>query len=196
MGVIIDFWHKANEVRFYIGNGKSGYHGDDWDTHPYECNASEVYREYIDHIVDVAFPFDWFVLEPCDGVTNSQYSKNDFKNRKIPCIIGVPPEVHENSCAYDYSYLHWYGQSDITRIYYGDPEELLESIPSITNCTTATWIPRSPENRHLGAKCSHCLKPQKVTGLQRLPNYCGNCGCKMTNGGISRTDWLYKEEKL
>lgn len=184
MGVIIDFKHKANEVRFYIGDKVEGSWGDDFAVRPYECNADNVYGEYVDHTVDIAFPFDWFVLEPADGELNSPYSKEDFQHRTVPCIIGVPPEVHDNSYAYDYSYSHWAERSGITRIYYGDPEELLSNIPGITNRTTAMWIPRSAGDWLYGAKCSHCKNPQSIK-RNKLPNYCGECGSRMLNGGMS-----------
>lgn len=119
---IIDFKKKGNVVRFYLGEktpdwgwvnpdyikgGKTpdwlkpedGYWGDDWDDRPYEHNAGQVYEEFIKGYKDVAFDFDDFVLEPADGAwdRNSRWSKEDMIARKVPCIIAVPKEVHQDT---------------------------------------------------------------------------------------------------
>lgn len=83
---IIDWESKGNVVRFYLGkNGKQT--GDDWNDAPYEHNAGKVYDEFIEGFIDVNFGFDETVVEPCTGVSNSPYSKEDMIKRKVPCIV-------------------------------------------------------------------------------------------------------------
>ena len=87
---IIDFRKKGNAVRFYLGaNDCEDYHGDDWNDTPYEHNAGEVYGRYIKGYYDITFPFDFSVLEPCDGHDNSSWCKDDMKARKVPCIVAI-----------------------------------------------------------------------------------------------------------
>lgn len=90
---IIDFKKKGNLVRFYLGDDDcDDYHGDDWNDKPYECNAGTVYPEYVKGYHDIVFPFDWEVLEPCDGTYNSEWSKDDMKAGKVPCLIANDPD--------------------------------------------------------------------------------------------------------
>ena len=88
---IIDFEKKGNLVRFYLGDDDcENYTGDDWDDAPYEHNAGRVNDEYIKCYQDVAFPFEYEVMEPCDGeVLNSPWSKDDMKARRVPCIVAA-----------------------------------------------------------------------------------------------------------
>lgn len=84
---IIDFFRHGNIVRLYYGEDDcNDYWGDDWDDAPYEHNAGGVYSKYVRGFVEFAFPLDFAVKEPCDGCFNSPFSKEDMKNRKIPCI--------------------------------------------------------------------------------------------------------------
>jgi hypothetical protein len=117
---VIDFKRKGNVVRFYLGEKTPGwgwtrsdytrngttpdwlkpsdrYYGDDWDDRPYEHNAGQVYEEFIKGYKDIAFDFDDFVLEPCCGTHNSRWCKDDMVTRRVPCIIVVPKEVHQDS---------------------------------------------------------------------------------------------------
>ena len=121
MDGIIDFDKKGNLVRFYIGDISQDYYGDDWDDTPYEHNAGKVYDEYIKGYVDVMFPFDWIVLEPCDGEYNSPWCKDDFKKRKTPCIISIKDDLIGNDDFWnEYDYSYWIGRNDIYKFYYGD----------------------------------------------------------------------------
>ena len=88
---IIDFKKKGNVVRFYLGDDDlQNWWGDDWDDRPYECNAGEVYDEFIIDHCDMSFPFGSLVLEPCSGAFNSAYSKDQMMDKLIPCIVVVP----------------------------------------------------------------------------------------------------------
>lgn len=117
---IIDFDRKGNVVRFYLGaDDCNDYWGDDWNDSPYDCNAGPVYDEYIADFRDIAFDFDDVVLEPCNGVLNCYYSKEDMKNRKVPCLIVVPKEVIDDSWDWD-NFARWVGADGIQKFYFGD----------------------------------------------------------------------------
>ena len=119
---IIDFEKKGNLVRFYLGDDNLiDYRGDDWDDTPYEHNAGSVYTEFVKDVRDIAFPFDSFVLEPCDGTINSRYSKDDMKNGICPCIIVVPEELAKASY-YD-TFEYWKSAKGIQRYYFNDVME-------------------------------------------------------------------------
>lgn len=132
--VIIDFSKKGNVVRFYLGKeryeikDKIRYEkpwGDDWDDAPYERNASEVYDEYVDGVYDVAFPYDYMVLEPCDGDWNSPYTKEDMQKRKMPCILIVPPDVAKADY-YTTVFNVYVGDDRVAKVYFGDTIDALD----------------------------------------------------------------------
>lgn len=117
---IIDFEKHGNVVRFYLGeNSCKDYWGDDWNDAPYDCNAGEVYDRYVSGYIDIAFPFDWSVLEPSDGVYNCRFTKEDMKRRFVPCIIAVPDDILGKSC-YMCSFNDWVGAEGVYRFYFED----------------------------------------------------------------------------
>lgn len=117
---IIDFARKGNVIRFYFGDDNlKDWCGDDWNDCPYEHNAGTVYDEYVTETYDVAIPFDSSVLEPKDdwhNHGNSDYSKDDMKARKVPCIIIVPSELVDHYECFS----RCVGIDGIQRIYFGD----------------------------------------------------------------------------
>lgn len=85
---IIDWKAKGNVVRYFLGaDDLDEWYGDDWDDAPYEHNAEEVYDQFVKGYMDVAYPFDTVVLEPCDGEWNSPWCKDDMIARRVPIII-------------------------------------------------------------------------------------------------------------
>lgn len=118
---IIDFHKKGNVVRFYLGEEDlTDYWGDDWNDRPYDCNAGTIYDQYVSGHVDIAFPFDYMVLEPCDTFADyCNCSKEDMMNRNTPCIIVVPPKMLGNSWDDD-NYSHWVGSDKVIRFYFED----------------------------------------------------------------------------
>lgn len=120
---IIDFAKKGNVVRFYLGKDDLvEWWGDDWDDAPYDCNAGEVYDEYISGHKDVYFPFDELVMEPKDGEYCCDYCKNDMIHRHVPCIIVVPKELADESW-YGENFQHWLGVDGVKKYYFGDQME-------------------------------------------------------------------------
>ena len=118
---IIDFEHKGNVVRFYLGrDDDNDYHGDDWDDVPYECNAGVVYDEYVVGHRDIAFPFEYTVLEPSNlWDASSSWCKDDMKQRKVPCIIAIKDNDGD---LYRDNFNHYMGASsdDVIKFYFGD----------------------------------------------------------------------------
>jgi len=120
---IIDFCKKGNVVRFYLGRDDlDEWWGDDWNDAPYDCNAEEVYDEYISGHRDITFPFDDMVLEPCDGNINCGWSKEDMIKRRVPCVIVVPKEI-TNESWWGNDFAHWVGVDGIKKYYFGDEME-------------------------------------------------------------------------
>lgn len=115
---IIDFERKGNLVRFYLGEDDlETWYGDDWNDYPYECNAGVVYPQFIAAVKDIAFPFDSDVLEPCCGMHESGYSKDDFRNRRVPCIIVVPREEASWGA---WNFQHHVGSDKVQKFFMGD----------------------------------------------------------------------------
>jgi hypothetical protein len=121
--IIIDFEKKGNVVRSYLGaDDLKDWYGDDWDDAPYDCNAGSVYEQFVSGHRDIAFPFDSLVIEPCEGVTNCEWCKDDMRERKVPCIIVVPKEKADDSW-HGQEFAHWVGVDGIQRYYFGDRME-------------------------------------------------------------------------
>lgn len=119
-----DFEKKGNLVRFYlVDDNDNDYWGDDWDDKPYEHNAGPIYEEYVKGYRDIVFPFGYTVLEPqedwhYDG--NSPWSKEDMKNRRVPCIVALedakeyyfdPDAIFEEVLANDRTVRFYFGDS-------------------------------------------------------------------------------------
>ena len=137
---IIDCEEKGHVVRFYLGNKDcTDYWGDDWNDSPYDCNAGTVYDRFVIKTLDVAFPFGCKVLEPCDGVLNCIYSKEDMKKRRVPCLIVVPEKVLEDSGYWKDSFYDWVGSDGVLKIFLGDQISVLdgkmELIKPVSECT-------------------------------------------------------------
>lgn len=118
---ILDFKKHGNVVRFYLGDDDlDDWTGDDWDDRPYEHNAGLVYDEYVRNHRDISFPFDDLVLEPCDGAysMNSDYCKDDMKERRVPCLIVVPKAICQDSWLD--AFHDWVGADGVLKFYMGD----------------------------------------------------------------------------
>ena len=122
---IIDLEIKGNTVRYYLAKDDTilkEYWGDDWDDRPYEHNASTVYGQYIEKIVDVFYPYDMMVVEPSNDWNysgNSPFSKEDFKDRKAPRVCIYYPSNPWD----DLPYSRVMADENVCRVYYGDLAE-------------------------------------------------------------------------
>lgn len=119
---IIDFKREGNTVTFYLGTDPD-YHGDDWGDVPYEHNAGKVYDEYIKGEKTIEFNYHDLVIEPSYREWNSKYSKNDMKERKIPCIIVISGFMMNKLYERDYwvdSYKKALKVEDAKKYYFGD----------------------------------------------------------------------------
>lgn len=129
---IIDCERKGNVVRFTIGDVTENYHGDDWDDKYYASNAGSVYSEYVDHYVDIAFPFDCDVFEPDED----NVSRDDMKARLVPCLVVLPNKVRKNRGYYYYSYSSLMQAGEpVIKFYFGDvidEEELKTEFDALT----------------------------------------------------------------
>lgn len=137
--IIIDCEKKGNVVRFYLGNKNcTDYWGDDWNDRPYDCNAGAVYDQFILNTQDIAFPFGCKVLEPCDGVLNCSYSKEDMKKRRVPCLVIVPEKIVKDGGYWKDSFYDWVGSDEVLKIFFGDQlsvlEEKLEIMKPVAEC--------------------------------------------------------------
>ncbi len=118
---IIDWETKGNVVRFYLGEDDlKEWYGDDWDDRPYEHNAGKVYSKFVKDIKDIKLDFDDILIEPCEGQLNSPYSKDDFRDRKIPCLIVIKEkDCPEDSWKFNY-FQDWINYKKSIKIYFGD----------------------------------------------------------------------------
>lgn len=124
---VIDFEEKGNVIRLYYGKSDD-YWGDDWNDRPYEHNAGTVYSKYVEEMKDYGFSLDTAVMSAENDWTylgNSPFSKEDFQNRKAPCLI-----IAQNL---DYSWLSpkysdFLGDESnlAVKIYFGDSKEETE----------------------------------------------------------------------
>ena len=126
---IIDFDKRGNLVRFYLGEDDlTDWYGDDWDDRPYEHNADIVYERFESGHCDVVFPFDMDVLEPSEDWRNnynSEWSKDDMKARKLPCIVAI--KRGDNNW-WDNEYGPAVASANSVKFYFGDKMEPSDSI--------------------------------------------------------------------
>lgn len=131
---IIDFEIKGNQVKFYVGSDNcNNYYGDDWDDRPYEHNADKVYDRFILGYFVKTFDFDDVVMEPCSGHSNSNWCKNDMRERKVPCICVLPKEYKEEYTWY-YSFEDISNNENTIKFYFGDKiDETIENVIMLKN---------------------------------------------------------------
>lgn len=119
---IIDCTIKGNVIRCYLGkNGTQT--GEGWSDGNYESDAEVVRSEYVGAVKDIYVPYDDVVLTPAD-IRNSWkygcgYSKDDLKERKVPCFMIVPAKIYADE--YESDYLDRYLENpEVRKYYYGD----------------------------------------------------------------------------
>lgn len=126
---IIDFAREGNVVRFYLGEADlQMWYGDDWNDAPYEHNAGTVYSRFVEKTLDVAFPYDWFVLEPCSELVNSSVCKDDMRERRVPMLV-ITDDV-DGWVGRD-SFEKYFADERTTRIYMGDSLDVLRGCNGI-----------------------------------------------------------------
>jgi hypothetical protein len=121
---LIDWNRKGNVIRLYFCKDEDydKAWGDDWNDAPWCYNAGIVYDEYVAMHYDLGFGYDYSIFE-CDedagyGI-NPMFSKEDFKDGKLPAFIVCKCEEWE------YSYRQMVEEGIGTQIYLGmDPAEV------------------------------------------------------------------------
>ena len=170
---IIDFERKGNVVRFYLGaDDRDDFTGDDWNDIPYEHNAGRVGDEYIVGHRDIAFPFDFVVLEPKDPEWqhNSHWCKDDMKARKVPCIIAIENPDYWHDDEFDY----YLGDERTIKFYFGDKMEPENEMRAPTRTLYDFKEEKNEPQDFEPAKVSLCRNCQCMTHTL-VGNVCGKC---------------------
>lgn len=134
---LVDFMMFGNVVRFYYSDDIYIDHwwGDDWDDCPYEHNAGEVYPEYFDGYIELAFPSSYVVNEACVGHLNSPYSKQDMQEKRVPMVAArrFAKDDWSGRSSAEYSFANVLGYADTLVFYMGaivDIDDLSSWTPS------------------------------------------------------------------
>lgn len=109
----------------YKPDASTSYYGDDWNDRPYEHNAGSVYEwfEKGDPLI-IHFPYNYRVIEPCDGEDNSQWCKDDMVARRVPCLVIIPADIiDKDKDWYSDGFSYWVGRDGVIKIYFGDTVE-------------------------------------------------------------------------
>jgi len=133
---IVDFKTYGNVIKLYFGEDSfHDYWGDDWNDVPYEHNAGRVYDDFISGTVEFAFNSNFSVLEACDdyrNMGNSSYCKDDFKDRKVPCIVIVKKTdkyTDYTHCFESFIKPNGFNADEVFKIYFNDNlDKLKENI--------------------------------------------------------------------
>lgn len=119
---IIDCTIRGNVIHCYLGkNGTQT--GEGWSERNYEDYAGTVHDEYVGAVKDIYVPYDDVVLTPA-YIKNSWkygcgYSKDDMKERKVPCFIIAPAKTYVDD--YESDYLDRYlDNPEVRKYYFGD----------------------------------------------------------------------------
>jgi hypothetical protein len=128
---LIDFDTNGHVVKLYFGaHDLKDWWGDDWNDTPYEHNAGVVYGEFVKKTLEVAFPFDFFVMEPSSGEFNSMWCKNQMKERQVPALAILKSDQN----IFAYSFKDIVSNSKTLKLYFGDSEkEILKNIKRLEN---------------------------------------------------------------
>lgn len=119
---IIDYTIRGNVIHCYLGkNGTQT--GEDWSERNYEDYAGTVRDEYVGAVKDIYVPYDDVVLTPVDFRNSRKYgcghSKDDMKERKVPCFMIVPAKTYADE--YESDYLDRYLENpDVHKYFFGD----------------------------------------------------------------------------
>lgn len=121
---VVDAELFGNVVKVYLGPDDAlRWWGDDWDDVPYEHNASLVYPEYVSGTLDVAFPSDVVVAEPCLGEINSRWSKEDMLDGSV-CMLAACRVDPDERWRYDCSFATVVGSVRAQRLFMGTPVDV------------------------------------------------------------------------
>lgn len=122
---IIDYDKKGNVVRFYLGDDNcEDYYGDDWDD--WGCD-DRVYNDFIKGWIDIAFPFDYAVMDAINDWgwnDNSPFTKEGLKNKKSPCIIACKIDPDE---WFDDRFASHALDANATKFYFNDDSSVIEN---------------------------------------------------------------------
>lgn len=140
---IIDLRAKGNVLRLVLGKKKlKGYYGDDWNDKPYQRNAGEVYSEFIECYLDLAFNFDTTILLP---EVDMDLCKDDFVAHKAPCCL-IIPKIFPNYYTFTYALeKREESQQDtsIIPIYYNDnPLDILSKAVKYNGFICSQIVPK------------------------------------------------------
>lgn len=119
---IIDCTIRGNVIHCYLGkNGTQT--GEGWSERNYEEYAETVDKKYVGAVKDIYVPYDDVVLTPAD-IRNSwkygcRHSKDDLKERKVPCFMIVPAKAYADE--YESNYFDRYLENpDVRKYNFGD----------------------------------------------------------------------------
>ena len=117
---IIDFSCKGNVVKLYLGKN-STQNGEYWNYKDYKSMAGPVELQYVKATTDLYIPFDATLLEPshCYDEHDIAYSKDNMKEKKIPCLIIVPAKTYcDYYCCTDFE--RYRTEPTAIKLYFGD----------------------------------------------------------------------------
>lgn len=119
---IIDYTIRGNVIHCYLGkNGTQT--GEGWSECNYEDYAGTVRDEYVGAVKDIYVPYDDVVLTPADIRNSWKYgcghSKDDLKERKVPCFMIIPAKAYADEYESDY-FDRYLGNPDVRKYYFGD----------------------------------------------------------------------------
>ena len=154
-----DYYSKCNLTPEELESIKNTYEGDDWDDKPYEHNAGSVYNEYVKGIRYNYYPFDAILLEPNYLERNSTYCKDDFKKKKVHCLIYIKDKDLWEKHQFNWTYKDWVKASkkeDVECFYF---EDYLESGKMFFNDShSGIFVPADKLKDDIIAECSELSK--------------------------------------
>lgn len=140
--ILVDFFKPEgfnDRIILHFGSKNlEKYSGEKWDVTPYEDIAGPVSTEPVELMTCYTFT-NYVAFQPVNN-----WSKNDLKNRKTPCLIIVPKYVFVQDYGFDIDttpaherpwplYDLCLGHEDIIKIYYGDScENLMRKLNELT----------------------------------------------------------------
>lgn len=125
---IIDCTIKGNVIHCYLGkNGTQT--GENWSLCGYEEYAETVDEKYVGAVKDIYVPYDDVILTPADIRNSWSYgcrrrygcgdSKDDMKERKVPCFMIIPAKTYVDEFESDH-FNRYLEKPEVRKYYFGD----------------------------------------------------------------------------
>lgn len=186
---LIDFELNGFQLVLSFGDDNcNNYWGDDWNDAPYEHNAGKVYKKFVKKTLYFNLNPAYVFAEPCAGHTNSPFSKENMKKRKIPCFSFVDIKDYRKNTVVPITMKSVMLTENSQSIYFGDSEQsvieklgnpitlssAIDKITEVVNKCKECEFYGADVNSDGSYNCPHCETCKLLTRIATVLELKGN----------------------